>query len=403
MTFSLWREAAFESPTACRFIDEIDDDVNGNGGIQRLNVGTQALMADAVKRMENWKQIQERIPTPYLCFKITPKGEEMVSKAPRNTQAIVKLLKEGRTLETTVKKSCLGRFNVYTAVIKLLDDGWVFPIPGNELRFLASEHRFKRRFLDCLYIYRRLTETAQNDTERAEYQKQIQDTIDAIDAAAASGEAGEGSEIVSYKEAAERFRKRKLRRRIVFGVFCFATLFMIVFLLIKEMAPPAQLPEQYQKCIKQSDELVSSRKFDDAVKIWHDFYVSIPDKGSQLADFVRHRENGVIEAQRSYYDSLANDAKKFEELKKYVEAEKKWQEILDNFTKEEERKPAKDGVERIQAIKTKTALDISVKAIQERSQAALDLFTKKDYSGGAHRAQEFIGRVAAQRGIPPRG
>ena len=385
-----WREAAFEFDSD-RSVEELDG-LNGGHNVQRLNVGTQALLADAAKRMENWKQIVERIPTPYLCFKIAPKGEELVGKAPRNTQAILKLLKEGRTLETTVKKSCLGRFNVYTAVIKLLDDGWIFPIPGNELRFLASEHRFKRRFLDCLYIYRRLLETAQNESDRSEFQKQIQDTIDAIHSASASGEAAEGTEIVSYKEAADRFRKRKLRRRIAFGVFIFASLFMIVFLLLKEMAPKHALPDEYQKCIKKSDEMVTAHKFDDAVKIWHDFFVSIPDKGSDLADNVRHRETAVIEAQRSYYDSLLKDANNAEKAKKFDEAEKIYNVILAEFKKPEETDPARDGLLRIKQFRENELKEKTAQLLQLRCTAALDLFKDKKYT----EAREELKKLAEE-------
>jgi hypothetical protein len=385
-----WRDAAFEFDSD-RSVDEIED--GSSNGIQRMNVGTQALMADAAKRMENWKQMLARIPTPYLCFKIAPKGEENLGEAPRNTQAIMKLLKEGRTLETTVKKSCLGRFNVYTVVVKLLDDGWIFPIPGNELRFLASEHRFKRRLLDCLYINRRLLETAQNDADRAEYQKQIQDTVEAIESAAAAGESDAGAEIVSFKDAADRFRKRKLRRRIVFGVFCFASLFMIVFLLIKEMAPKAALPDEYQKCIKKSDELLSQRKYDEAVKIWHDFYISIPDKGSQLADFVRHRENGAIEAQRSYFDSLVAEAKNSEKLKKYIEAKKKWEEVLANFTKEDEVKPAKEGINRVDEILKNAQIADTQRTMKERCQAALDIFARKEYTSARSQLKNVLAEL----------
>src|SRR5579862_7552851 len=130
-----WKDAQFEFDSDKSVDDVYDPDGSGNP-VQRLSISVAPLVADAAKRQENWKQIQSRIPTPYLCFKITPKGEELVSKSPRNTQTIIKLFKEGRTLETTIKRSCIGRFNVCMAVCKLLDDNWIMPTPAAELRFL---------------------------------------------------------------------------------------------------------------------------------------------------------------------------------------------------------------------------------------------------------------------------
>ena len=67
-----------------------------------------------------------------------------------------------------------------------------------------------------------MLETTSVDSEKAELSKAIQDTIDAIHASAASGESAEGAEIVSFKEAAARYKRRQKIRRIALIVFGFA-------------------------------------------------------------------------------------------------------------------------------------------------------------------------------------
>jgi len=88
-----------------------------------------------------------------------------------------------------------GRFEVCHVIIKALDEGWLFPYPGGELRMLASEHRVQRRFQDALNIYRRLLDSTENEGDRAQLQELINDTIDAIQRAKAAGESPEGGRL----------------------------------------------------------------------------------------------------------------------------------------------------------------------------------------------------------------
>ena len=381
-----WKQAAFEFDSDKSVDDVYDPDGSGNP-VQRLSVSTQPLLAEAAKRTEQWKQIQQRIPTPYLCFKLAPKGEELVTKAPKATQMIVKLLKEGRTLETTIKKSCLGRFNVCTTVMKMLDDAWVFPIPGNELRFLASEHRFKKRFLDALYIYRRLLETSTVDTEKSELSKQIQDTIDAIHASAASGESAEGSEIVSFKEAAARYKRRQKVRRIVLIVLGFAALFLVVFMALREFAPKTAISEDYQKAIKASDKLVDEKNFDGAIKLWQDFYASIPDKTSDTAASVIDRKRTLMTKLDSYIESQMSQGKVAEKARNYDESIAAYTKVMTDFPQSAQVAQAQESIDRVKQAK-KAAEELRAHEAQvQRVKAALALLEKKDF-GAARKALE---------------
>ncbi len=384
-----WKEATFEFDSDKNVDDVYDPDGTGNP-VQRLSVNTQPMLAEAAKRNDTWKQIQQRIPTPYLCFKLAPKGEELVTKAPRATQMIVKLLKEGRTLETTIKKSCLGRFNVCTTVMKMLDDAWIFPIPGNELRFLASEHRFKKRFLDALYIYRRLLDTSTVESEQAELRKQIQDTIDAIHAAAASGDTPEGSEVVSFKEAAERYKRRQKVRRIALIVFGFAAVFLVVFMLLQKIAPKAAISEDYQKAIKASDKFVDEKNFDAAIKLWHDFYNSIPDKGSDTANFVRERESTIIKKLDSYIESQMVTARNAEKAKNYDEAIKIYESVATGFPTSSQVPLAQEGIDRVKQAR-KTDDEAKAHAAQvSRAKAALALLDQKQFVAARKALEEVL-------------
>ena len=389
-----WKEASFEFDSE-RLADDIFDPEGSGAAVHRLNINTQPLLAEAAKRTENWKQIQERIPTPYLCFKITPKGEELASKAPRNTQVVIKFLKEGRTLETTIKKSCLGRFNVCNTVIKLLDDAWVFPIPVNELRYLASEHRFKKRFFDALYLYRRLLDTTQVPSERGELEKQIRDTMDAILAAAASGEKPEGAEIVSYKDAAARFKRKRKVRRIALGVLGVAALGVSVYFMLREFAPKAALSDDYQKAIKSADALVSEMKYEDAIKLWDNFYKSIPDKSSDTANSVRERESTIIKKLKSHIDALLMQGNTAEQAKKYDDANGFYTTILRDFPKSDVVAQAQEGLDRIKNAQNAAQVAAAAAAQKQRVDAALALLEQKQYAAARKSLQAVLEELPA--------
>ena len=130
--------------------------------VHRLAINPDSFFKSVAKFTDDWESIGDRLPTQYLCFKVSPKAEGQKDRLNANAQKVLRQLSEGRTIEGAVKQSCLGRIEVCVQVIDLLEKGLVVPASGADLRFQASEHRAQKRYHDALYIYRRLIESPEN-------------------------------------------------------------------------------------------------------------------------------------------------------------------------------------------------------------------------------------------------
>ncbi|HEY3322382.1 MAG TPA: PQQ-binding-like beta-propeller repeat protein [Planctomycetota bacterium] len=283
-----WKNASFEFDGE-QSLDEAASKESTDTTLQRMLIDPQLLVAEASRRAADWELIEGRLPTPYLCFKVTPKGEELAARASSVTQHIFKLLKEGRTIETTVKRSCMGRLSVCKTIVKLLDEGWLYPYPAGELRFLAADHRGNGRFSDALYVYRRLQEAAQTEAEQTELQDLIEETIEAIRRAQAAGASVEGVETVSYREAAERFKRRQTIKRVamltVAGFAAIAATYWLSF----SLRPPPGMHEAYQKAYQEADDARRRNQFQKAVATWQAFQIKIRDKSSPTYKLVQEQ------------------------------------------------------------------------------------------------------------------
>ncbi|HYF52010.1 MAG TPA: DUF4388 domain-containing protein [Planctomycetota bacterium] len=382
-----WKGATFEFDS-----DKGVDDVkrgSGEDDLHHLSIDAQALIAEASQKMGEWKDIQQRLPTPYLCFKISPKGEELLPRATRSTQMVVKLLKEGRTLETTVKRSCLGRFSVCKSVIKLLDDGWIFPYPTSELRMLASEHRAQKRFADALNIYRRLMEATEAEAERQQLQQLIDDTIDAILRAREAGDQIEGPEIVSHKKAAEDYMRRQRNRRIMMGAFCVVSAIVIAALLLQQFAPKADLPDNYLKAIKASDELVFEGKYEEAMEIWDKFYAGL-DKESDLAQRVMERRKALPKKFDTHVETLLQPLEVAEKDGRLEEAEEGYTALIARYPRSPLVSRMKDGIARIAQTRETKKKEQLAAARQQKLDEAKRLKKDKLYTQARQTFQEIL-------------
>ena len=325
-----WKDAAFDFDST-RTAEEIENEWNAiegaQGHVHRLSIDPQTLLLEATRRMDEWAQFAERVPTPYLCFRVSKKGEDLYAKTSPQNQRMIKLIREGRTLETTVKLSFVGRFTTYKSVVRFLDDGWISPYPTAELRFLASEHRTQDRFADALFIYRRLHALADTDAVRQALQKSIDDTIDHILRLKSSGRRPEGLDFVSHKEAAASFK----RRQKIFHAVSVAILLSAIiagyawWLANKSKAPP---PEKYQAAVAEVNTALDEGHFEDAILIWHRFSVSHVDPESEWGKSVQDRHDLLLHLYRNHVEKLFHEAKFLQDTGKLEQAEEAYKRMM---------------------------------------------------------------------------
>lgn len=388
-----WKNATFEFDGE-RSIEEACEDELAGSHLQRLAIEPQAIIAEASRRMAEWKTIEARLPTPYLCFKLTPKGEELGPKANPATQQLVKLLQEGRTIETTVKRSCAGRFNVCRTIIKLLDEGWVFPYPASELQRLASEHRAHRRFPDALFIYRRLIEVAPSDLERRELQSLINDTTEAIRKAQEAGELVEGAETVSFKDAAARYRRRQVLKRAAALLLLGGALIGATLYLAEAYRPSDRLAEDYQEAMKTAAEAVARNRYDEAARIWQEFYHKLPNKQGLTAKLVLEQLEKLPLMSNTFVEQALQPVEAQENAGRLDEAEAAYRALLKRYAGSAHAKRIEDGLERIAAKRRALEEKRRLADLQARLAAAKALLREKRFTTARTALQQLADGAA---------
>ncbi|MFH0937754.1 MAG: DUF4388 domain-containing protein [Planctomycetota bacterium] len=354
------------------------------------SINLQTLIAETTRYLPEWQNIQKRLPTPYLCFQLTAKADEMATYAPRGTQHVLKLIKEGRTIETTVKGSCLGRFEVYKILIKALDDGWIFPYPASKLRWLAAEHCIQKRFFDALNIYRRLLESAQQSEEQRQLQEMIDDTTGVILRANVSGDEQDIGEAISYKAAAEQYRRRRRYRRIGLGGLVFFSFALIVYLVLRQYAPIAELVESYRLTILASEQAISAGDFDRAMDILNNLYKSIPDKESDIAKRTLEQLKFLSQQLDLYVTDRLQFFEAMEQKGQWGAAEAGYNRLLAQYPKSRQAVNINANLSRIQAKRDALAREELLARLRVKLQEALDLLQKKQFTAAKAKFQGIV-------------
>lgn len=231
-----WRKGEFE------FNDQVSDAdkqaVADKG--TAFSIDIRKLVEDANRRIEEWRQHEQRITSPYLVFRPTEKAmapavqKELDENALR--KRVFKWVQENRTVDTMVCKSCIGRNALYKLLIGWIDERNIELVPVGELKFLASEHRSRHRYYDAMGIYRRLRDAARTDVERRELEGAIADTKLAMEAQVASRRqeavANQTASLAHVKRAAEMRRSRLIRNTLVYGVGGAVLLGLLAYVVI---------------------------------------------------------------------------------------------------------------------------------------------------------------------------
>lgn len=284
-----WKKARFNFAGADS-AREIHPDDFAPDQVHHMPIDPDAFFKYVTKVTEDWDAISDRLPTQYLCFKVSAKVSENLSNLSNESQCVLRYLKEGHSVEGVVKLSCLGRIQVCVLVIELLEKGLVVPASGADLRFMASEHRAQKRYHAALYIYRRLLESPDSQDERPYFENLIEKISETIVRLKQSGEYGAEAVIVSHKEVKEKYVKSQFKRKVFWSVFGVAALLVVGILYLNGTRPRQDLTPQYREIILRVDNLIADGKFNAAIKELDDLYDGMPDKESVAAGSVQEKK-----------------------------------------------------------------------------------------------------------------
>lgn len=408
-----WKDAVFNFDPSVS-VEHMDDEVkfgdsNADNNLHSLSIDPQQMIGEAAKREEEWKDFEERLPTPYMCFKVTGKAESAISQPQGKKEAsksgtgtivfekekdkkpgvqagpvtsrLVKLFREGRTLESAVKLSYLGRFNVYKNVIRLLDDGWIVPYPTSELKFLASEHRAQGRYADALYLFRRLIELTADETEKLQYRRSVEDVENAILKAQAEGGRPEGEDLVSVaRDRAQAILRRRRRLRVLSVLGLVGVAATAIWAWYKSYASQESLPARYMRVVKESEAMQEKGDYAGAVKAWSDLFVAMPDPEDDVALLAKHRWARVLRAWDGHGDAVVLEARQLMNDRKIDEAEaalvKHKEEFSENGYVVEQIDAALADVAKIRSDAQASA---ALSTLQKRLENARDLEKQKQF------------------------
>ena len=124
-----------------------------------LSIDPNQIIVEAARRVNTWNQIKRRIPSMYGIYRLTSRGERMLSSATRGGRKLLDLVARNETVEAIAQKSFLGRFAVCRSLMELLEAGSIEPVPDEELPELAEELEEAGKFEQARGVYGSLYET----------------------------------------------------------------------------------------------------------------------------------------------------------------------------------------------------------------------------------------------------
>lgn len=327
-----WKKATFYFAGA-NAMREIHPEDFAFDQVHRMQIDPDSFCKYVAKVTEDWDAIGDRLPTQYLCFKVSPKAADVLSTLSKENQRVLRFLKEGRSVEGTVKQSCIGRIQVCVHVIELLEKGLLLPASGSDLRYMASEHRAQKRYHDALYIYRRLLESPDARDEQDYFNNLIEEITETIFRLKQSGQYGEEAIVVSHKVAKDKYVQSQRNRNVFWIVFGAAAAFALAYILIQVYKPAEDVPQRYRETITRVDQYIDSGKFNDAERELDAFLDAVPDKSSHVGNLILERKKRIPDQLYNYIQSKVPPL--IEQLKmggeKRDEAVRELRRLLDEY------------------------------------------------------------------------
>ena len=128
----------------------LDAKIAPGGGLVRLKIDPNSLLLEAARRADEWKGIEQKIPSQNMVFRLTPQGGALVKSgeglSPEG-MVLLKLVQDTRSIESMVQKACMGRLSTNQMLSELWDAGLIEPLPL-ESYLQASQSHLKLNRVD---------------------------------------------------------------------------------------------------------------------------------------------------------------------------------------------------------------------------------------------------------------
>ena len=137
----------------------LDAKIAPGGGLVKMKIDPNSLLLEAARRADEWKAIEQRVPSQAFVFRLTAQGGEVLksgSGLSPEGMVLLRLVQDSRSVEAMVQKACMGRLNTNQMLIELWDAGIIEPMPIESYEQAARSHLKLNRIDEA----QRLTEYA---------------------------------------------------------------------------------------------------------------------------------------------------------------------------------------------------------------------------------------------------
>lgn len=298
------------------------------GGLVRLKIDPNGLLLEAARRLDDWQKVEKRVSSQSMLFELTNQGAELLKSAEglsAEGMILLKLIEEGRTIESMVQKACLGRLNTNMLLTELWDAQLVVPAQPERYVQAAETHLQHGRLEEADRIAAQALRT-EGDKGRKEALSKVQ------------SEAERKKKMTSSVtlESAARVRSEVIRRPnpslilkqhrsplpfILGGVAVLALVAVgLWFFLVRGKGPSVDLDEQRQfdAWVQQVETATHAGEYKQAQELLKHAYSTqaLREKANDQAEkFKRHLESKLTPLLNEAEKALAaNEAEKIAKL-----------------------------------------------------------------------------------------
>jgi outer membrane protein assembly factor BamB len=223
----------------------------------------------------------------------------------------------------------------------------------------------------------------------------INDTLEAIRKAQEAGETPEGAETISYKEAAARYKFRQAVKRVASLLFAGAALIAATMALTQAYTPPPRLADDYQEAMKAAAEAVRKHSYENAAKIWQEFYVKIPNKQSETAQLVMKHLSNLPTQTNAFVETSLKPIEAQEKAGHLDAAEAGYKRLLEQYGQSAFVDRMQAGLERIAAKRRDLLEERRAADLRGQLEKAQSLLQRKQYTAARAALEQLLDRAPA--------
>ncbi|HYF51180.1 MAG TPA: DUF4388 domain-containing protein [Planctomycetota bacterium] len=276
----------------------LDAKIAPGGGLVRLKIDPNTLLIEAARRADEWKNIEGRIPSQALLFKLTDAGRQVLESGEGiSTEGaiLLKLIDDRRSVESMVQKACLGRLTTNQMLVELWDAGFIELLPLAEYEEVSRGHLKERRFDEALRIANLFLSTAneeKNAEKIAKAQALVQDVEKAKKLAAQASSVKVAadpkvrSEVIRRAQAGVILKKERSSAPYVIAATVVVVLAAGAFFVFSksDKTTDADARRNLESALTQSNDLITAGDYAAGLKVLQDFKTSNGEVQKQASE-----------------------------------------------------------------------------------------------------------------------